>query len=317
MEGLIKLANTSSVSLCLVALLATGAGTAQARDSNENQSKEKRFSAEASAGLEYSSNISIDEIDVVSGSEDFAALLGFGLGYEFDITSKTSLDIDYSYSQSIHDELEEFDLTSHFGVADLSQDFGKIDVGLSYRYLDTSLDGDDFMDYRQAAPYITALLGTKVFVRAEYAQADKTFDTETDRDADIESIGTDWFFFLGSPRTYFLLGFRADEHDAVSTEYVYDQDNFKLHFVKRFKMFGNSGKFNVGLRYELRDYQFVTQSIGVPREDDRRKFRLSLELPITSRFGTEIKYEVRDFDSNLPEADRSEQVGSIEFVAEF
>ena len=317
MESQTRPANTSLVSLCFAALVATGIGNAQARDSNEDQAKNKRFSAELSAGLEYSSNISIDEIDVVTGSEDLAALLGVGLGYEFDFASKTSFNIDYRYSQSIHDELEQFDLKSHFGVAGLSQDFGKIDVGLSYRYLDASLDGTDFMEYRQVAPYMTALIGSKVFVRAEYGQADKIFDTETDRDAEIDSIGTDWFFFLNSPRTYFLVGFRADQHDAVSTEYVYEQDNFKLHFVKRFNVFGNLGRFNVGLRYELRDYEFITPSIGVPREDERRKFRLSLELPFTSRFGTEIKYEVRDFDSNLPEADRSEQVGSIEFIAEF
>ena len=303
------------VTLCIVALATTGVAHAQAQDATDDS--EKRFSAELSAGLEYSSNISIDEIDVVSGSEDLAALLGIELGYELDITSKTSFDIDYSYSQSIHDELEQFDMQSHFGVADLSQDFGRVDVGFSYRYLDATLDGSDFMDYRQAAPYLTALIGSKVFVRAEYGQADKVFDTDPDRDAEIESIGTDWFFFLGSPRTYVLVGYRADQHDATSTEYIYDQDNFKLHFVKRFDMFGNSGKFNVGLRYETRDYQFITQSIGVPREDERRKLRLSLELPITSRFGTEIRYEVRDVDSNLPEADRGEQVGSVEFIATF
>ena len=317
MYGYASLANIIRITFCVAAFTAATPGYAQPERTGSEQTEENRFSAELSAGLQYSSKLAIDEVDVVADDGDVAALLGVDLGYEFDITSKTELDINYSLSQSIHEELEQFDLQSHFGVANLSQDFGRVDVGLSYRYLDSSLDGSGFMKYRQTAPYLTALLGNKVFVRAEYGQADRDFDTESDRDADVESVGTDWFFFLGSPRTYVLLGYRIDQHDAFSAEHDYDQDNVKLHFVKRFKLFGNSGKFNVGLRYETRDYQNITASIGAPREDERRKLRLSLELPFTDRFGTEIKYEVRDTESNLPEADRGEQVGSVEFVAKF
>ena len=297
--------------MIIAALCATAlAGHAQANDDNP-------FSAEVSAGLEYSSKIAIDELDAVADSGDVAALLGVELGYELDLTSKTKFDVTYSFSQSLHEELEQFDLRSHFGVVNVSQDFGKVDAGLSYRYLDASLDGSGFMDYAQVAPYLTALIGTKMFVRAEYGQADKEFDVDTVRNADVESIGADWYFFLDGPRSYVLVGYRADEHDAVSPEHVYDQDNFKLHYVKRFDLFGSKGKFNIGLRLENRDYENVTASIGVPREDERRKLRMSLELPFGDHLGTEIRYELRDIESNLPAADRAEQVGSVEFFARF
>ena len=303
--------------LCLAVLTFASTGHAQSQDNEHDETDEKRFSAEVSAGLEYSSNVSIDELDVVSDTSDIAALLGFELGYELDITSKTSFDIEYSFSQTIHEELDQFNLLTHFGRANLSQDLGRVGVGLSYRYLDASLDGPESMNYRQAAPYLTALFGKTIFVRAEYGHADKEFDVDLGRDAEVESFGTDWFYFLGSPRNYFLVGYRNDQHDAISTEYVYEQDNFKLHFVKRFDVFGRPGKLNVGLRYETRDYEFITASIGVPREEERLKFRLSLELPFTDHVGTIFKYEVRDIESNLPEANRSEQVGSIKFVANF
>ncbi len=305
------------LTLCVAALAVATAGHAQSRDSGNGKAEEKKYRAELSAGLQHSSRLSVDELDVVADNGDLATLLGFELGYEFGITKKTEFDISYSFSQTIYEELDQFNLRTHFGVADLSQDFGKIDVGLSFRYLDAGLDGSGFMEYRQAAPYLTALLGKRVFVRAEYGHAEKRFDTDSVRDADVDSFGSDWFLFLGSPRTYVLLGYRLDQHDAISTEHVYDQDNLKLHFIKRFNVFGNSAKFNIGYRYETRDYQFVTQSIGGTRKDERRKLRASLELPLTGRLGTEIRYEVRDYESNLPEADRDEQIGSIEFVAKF
>ena len=123
----LKFARTT---LCLAVLTFASTGHAQSQDDEHDKTDEKRFSAEVSAGLEYSSNVSIDELDAVSDSGDFAALLGFELGYELDFASKTSFDIEYSYSQTNNEELDQFDLLTHFASANLSQDIGRVGVGV-------------------------------------------------------------------------------------------------------------------------------------------------------------------------------------------
>lgn len=298
---------------CLTAALGNAALAAGKQDQDGN----KNFEIELSTGVEYRSKVSVDELDTFTDSGDVAALLGAKLKFGFDITRKTSVNIDYSFSQSLHDELDQFDLQTHYVSLDLAHDFGKVDVGVSHMYLDSGLDGSDFMTYQKTTLYLTALLGRKVFVRAELGFANKEFDTVSERDAKVQSAGTDWFFFLNGPKTYVLLGYRFDQEDAVAPEHDYKRHNFKIHLIHRFDLFRRQAKFNIGWRYEDRDYSDITPSIGVVREEQRIKIRASLELPLTDRFETVFKYEIRDYESNLPEANRADYLASIELIARF
>lgn len=277
----------------------------------------KSFEFEVGTGIEYSSRVAVDEIDVVALDGDLAALLSAGFDFDHDLNADIGINLGYEFSKSMHDELQQFDMQSHFGSLDLSYDLGNVDVGVAQRVMLSSLDGADFLDYQQTAPYATVFFADRFFVRAELGFAKKEFDVVTERDADVQSAGADWFIFLNGPKTYLTLGYRFDQEDAAVSQYDHDRHNFKAHFVQRLDMFGQSAKFNIGVRYETREYSDVWPSVGVNRDDQRRKIRASLDIPFTDHFATVFKFELRNVESNVPEADRSDQVGSIEFVARF
>lgn len=277
----------------------------------------KMLQFEVSAGLEYSSRVAVDEVDSVAPDGDLAALLGAGVDFSHSLTDSTAVDLGYKFSTTVHDRLSQFDLQSHFVSIDLSQDLGKIDVGIAQRLSQSSLDGADFLAYRQAAPYLTAFFGERFFVRAELGIAQKDFDTVTERDSDIHSIGADLFVFLRGVNTYMTLGYRFDSEDAVASQFDHNRHNLKVHLIQRIEVFNRSAKLNLGVRYESRSYSDVWPSTGLNRDDQRQKLRTSLDVPLTERLGAELRYELRDVDSNVPEADRSDQLASIELVARF
>jgi hypothetical protein len=71
------------------------------------------------------------------------------------------------------------------------------------------------------------------------------------------------------------------------------------------------------LRYETRDYEHPTLSIGAPRQDDRYQFEASLEIPVSDRSVTRIGYKHADNRSNLASVDFDENVLSVSFNAIF
>jgi hypothetical protein len=69
------------------------------------------------------------------------------------------------------------------------------------------------------------------------------------------------------------------------------------------------------LRFENRDYDSPTLSIGNPRRDDRRQLELALDVPLGQRMTAQVVYEHADNSSNLPSVDFAENVLSLKFRA--
>lgn len=293
------------------------AGTTAFGQNASSQKKSYKFDAEISAGVEYSSNIAIDEIDTFLNSADLAALLGAKLRFKTSLTEELDLNLNYSLSQTTQDDLDQFDLRTHFLSADASYDIGPADIGISQRFTTSSLAGDDFLTYRQTAPYATALLGKKVFARAEIGIAKKDFETINDRDADVLTVSTDWFFFLNGTKTYVLLRYVYSDEDAFAPQFDYESNSITLQFARKFDLLGNGSKLRLGWRLQDREYASDTPSIGVPRDEQRQRLRAILDTSFNERLATKFTLEVGDVDSNLPSANRSSFVGSAELIVRF
>jgi hypothetical protein len=71
------------------------------------------------------------------------------------------------------------------------------------------------------------------------------------------------------------------------------------------------------LRFENRNYDSPTPSIGHPRRDDRRQLEISLDVPTSERTTAQVVYEHADNASNLPSVDFAEHVLSLQFRTRF
>lgn len=307
--------------LLTATILAGGAGLAGIAIAAETDGATRKsgpdINFEIAAGVDYDSNISVNELDANTGEDDFAA----AIEADFDLTTpvgpNTEFQLGYGFSQSLHADFTAFDLQSHLATADLSHDFGPLEVGAAYRFAYSRLGGASFFTMHQVNPYAAAFIGKQFYVRGGYTWSDKDFDTDPLRDAKNRSYGADAYFFLNGVKSYIVGGYERERENTVGDEFDYRSDNFRVRFAQRFPFGADDAELSVGFRREARDYDNVTASIGEVRNDKRNRFQAQLELPITDFAFARLEYEHGDYNSNLPAADYKEDLAGVRLGLRF
>lgn len=311
----VKGANLTAVGIVAAAWLSLPAAAAAPVDGTTKG--KTPFSFEASAGVEYDSNISVIELDVNTAADDFAGVTDVGIGFQTALGRGTEIDLSYDFSQSLHGEFTQFDIQSHRGSAGLEHDFGKVSAGAAYIFANATLGGNGFLVLQQISPFVSGFLGEKVFVRAAYEYRDKNFKNRIDRDGKVHAGGVDVFFFIDGVRTYILGGYKYEDENTIGDRFDFKSHNIKLRFVKLLPFGGRDARLALSWRYEKRNYSSVTPSIGEVRDDDRNKLKAELEIPVTDRVYVLVEYEYSDFSSNLPAADYTQNFAGLRVGVEF
>ena len=268
-------------------------------------------------GIEYDSNVAILELDTSADEGDVAVLLDFGAGYDNPAGGPFDLKAGYNFSELVHDEFDEFDVRIQRGSSTLSYDLERLDVGAALQYAYAELDGDEFLTLAQVSPYLSRLVGKRLFLRFAYASTDKEFADNPARDASADSLSADAYVFLNGLRSYLVFGYRHDDEDALDAQFDYAGHKLNAQWARRLPARSRELTLKTHLRYETRDYTTDTLSISAPRQDDRYQIEASLELPLGERVLATIGYKRSDNQSNLPSVDFAENVVSAGFSATF
>jgi hypothetical protein len=289
---------------------------AHAQEAVTPTAQDRAVTINLGAGFEYDSNVAILELDTSTNAGDRAALLDFGVGYDKPGAGRFDVQAGYDFSQSLHDDFDGFDVRIHRGSATLSYDLGRVDIGATFQHADAELDGSDFLTLEQVSPYLSKLVGQRVFLRFAYAHSDKDFAGNPARGATADALSSDVYVFVDGLTTYLLFGYRHDDEDAVDAQFDYSGDMFRVQLTKRLNR-ERELTLRTSLRVENRDYDNPTTSIGAPRRDDRNQVEVSLELPVGERTIARLVYERANNRSNLPSVDFAEDVLSVRFRARF
>ncbi len=302
------------VTSALLAGVFGGAGAALAED---DAASGPSFEVEIAAGVDYDSNISVNELDTNTGEDDFAAAIEADFNMTAPIAPNTEFQLGYSFAQTLHADLTDFDLQSHLATADLTHDLGPVEIGGAYRFAYSRLGGASFFTMHQVNPYAAVFIGKQFYVRGGYTWSDKDFDVDPTRDAKNRSYGGDVYFFLNGVKSYLVGGYERERENAVADEFDYHSDNFRVRFAQRFPFGVDQGELSLGYRHEARDYDNPTPSIMAVRDDKRNRFQAELELPINKFSFARFEYEHGDYNSNLPSADYKEDLGSVRLGLRF
>jgi len=275
------------------------------------------WSIEASAGIEYDSNITVQEVDVDTGQGDIAGLLDFSANYKIEVDNSTTFEVGYSFSQSLHEDATNFDLQSHIVTALAKHKFDGFDLGVNYLYINTSLGGESFLQIHKASPYVAFFATPSLYVRAAYSYTDKNLETSNDRDAKTHGVGASVFYFMNHSKTYLMMSYQYDSLDANADHFDYNGHDLKVRYQVKFPWGARNARFRIGGRYMKRNYDGITPSIGVARDDERASIEGMLEIPFFDNWTAALNYRYTDATSNLPSADYKESLISFEVGFEF
>jgi hypothetical protein len=272
-------------------------------------------SFEVGAGLEHDSNVAVLELDASTGVGDAAALFQFGAAYERPGDTKLDFGAGYNFSETAHEDFSAFDVRIHRGSGRLAYDLGRFDVGATLQHAYAELDGSEFMTLTQLSPYLSRLVGQRLFLRFAYGDTDKDFADDPQRDATTGSFSSDAYVFVNGLKTYLVFGHRYDDEDATDAELDYTGRRLSMQLSQRFRAGTRDITLRTYLRGERRDYRAETASIGALRRDDRGEIEVLAEIPLARRVLTRVSIKRADNESNLPSVDFAETVFSVEFTA--
>ena len=265
-------------------------------------------------GAEYDSNVSVEEVDATTNEGDYAMTLDAGLGVKKQLSTRTRAALTYDFSQSIYDKFSQVDRQTHMLGADLGLDLARVDPSLSVYYINSRLDGSQFLELVRVSPSVSGFLAQKWFARGAYVYSDKTINDREGRDASTNAAEADVYFFARGLRQYFNLGYRFRHENADADQYDYESNAVKLRFIQRFELFSRMTKLELAWRYEDRNYRSDTPSIGEKRHDQRNRLRLDYEVPVFGGAAVQFFAGYADYESNYQPANYDQTIVGTRFL---
>jgi len=273
------------------------------RGQGEGEAPRTEWSLEAGLGFEYDTNVSVDEVDLSSGQSDYATTADLKLGMRHRLTDRTQAAMTYDLSSSNYREFSRVDRVTQILGGDISTQLGKSSAGLSAYLIDSRLDGEPFLRFVRLSPSLSGFTSQRWFARGAYVYSERDINQRARRNAQTHSAEGDLYYFHRGLRSYFNLGYRYRDEDAVADELDFRAHSLKLRYLRRFDLWKRQAKAEIALRYEVRDYLFDEPTIDERRRDDRLRWKLDFEIPVSARLTWQAYYSYGDYVSNLPRAD--------------
>jgi Tfp pilus assembly protein PilF len=181
-----------------------------------------------SVGFEYDSNVPLVTQDkniaaVVGDQADGRATLSAGGRYAPVRTETFTFSLGYDFFQSLHFDLDNFDLQNHRAGAQVAWRLGDFRLGLlgRYDYYLISRHFDSFLQEATAFPWVGYVFSggrTEVFYRMRYRDfLDHDFDV---RDAFNHAPGIRQVIEVVDPDRYVFFGYRYDREDPTRSGQV-------------------------------------------------------------------------------------------------
>lgn len=266
----------------------------------------KPYSLELTAGAEYDSHLTVEELDVESSLGDIAAIFRLDAEYKPVQSRAGELRLGYSFDQSLYLEQDEFDTQTHRLSAGGSTRIGRARLGTDYSFYHIRLGGDPLLNMHVVSPSVSGFVTDKIFARAYYSYFDKDFERFENRDANTHQGGLTINRYFNRSRSFVSFGARYDNEDAVDPALDYEGFLLTANLQLPLELAARRGKVNFGYSYRDRDYDNVTPSIGERRRENRSVFRVRSELPVARKLSFEAEYRFTDRNSNFPNADYEE-----------
>jgi hypothetical protein len=240
-------------------------------------------------------------------------VLEFGGAYRPSFGDPAKLEVGYDFSQSLYDQLDDFDLRSQNVIASVDREVGGIDFGLNYLYGRTSLGRVDFLSLHSLTPTAGITVSDHWYTSVRYSAISKDFRRTADgpRDGWNNAVALDNFVFFGKDGSYVSSGYKIENENTDGPQFDY-----LGHFVwARLKFAVPTERLSrlkpiaeTGALYFIRHYDNVTPSIGEKRNDKRMEFNATLTVAIAHPAFCSVSYQYVNAISNLPTVDYNDQV---------
>jgi tetratricopeptide (TPR) repeat protein len=280
----------------------------------------------AGFALEYDSNVVLapeddaiaEGIYGISDQDDGRAL--FTAGGQYAVLSRPNLRIalGYDFLQSLHFDLEEFDIQTHRAGFEGAWLHGALTIGLSGAYDFSLLDNESLLHAGTILPWARWDEGDFGRTEAYYRMRPRDFVLEPYdpvRDSINHAVGVRQFFSLGARNRNIIVGYRYDADRADKTigeQFDYDGHQFEGGLQWDF---GNDLYADALYAYKLENYDGASASPFDPsldaRDDDEHTVITRVEKRVWDYVWLKASYIFRDNQSDQESFDYGRHIASL------
>lgn len=293
----------SPVSNARYARLALVSGLAFAV-SPELLAQTENLEASVAGGLRFEDNLLVDSLDVSSPESDFAAVGNLDLTYQDKVHQNIDLRSGYALEGRRYFQEDDFDLQLHYGYLDLSRDLSGITAGAIVDATYARIGGDALLNKQKLSGYLSDLVTRDLYVRGSLGLENTDFSGQQGRDNKGQRLDVSGYYFLNGTNQYLTMKARYNQRQASDAVFDYNARRISFGYVERTTLADDWPiRVRADWRYEQRRYDKTDPALGVRREDDRTRWRLRMDAPVTDSVTVELKFEHRNYNSDNPALD--------------
>lgn len=243
--------------------------------------REKTFQLELSAGFLRDSNVGLyaDDIALPIGLDDRADnrwQLTLDGKWKPDFVEGAPLTLGYRFFQSLHQQLEQYDLRHHALSADWRQERETFAWGVNYQYIRASLDNVDYVVTHQLMPNAIIYHGQKRASVIKFAWRYDAYDYPGLGGYDGNRYQADYrHYWAPTDSRYHYVGALLRREDADDASLAFNAAGFEAGLLTSWQRI----RLSADLQYQRKRYPDAPQS----RDDDYYKVDLTMTYPLTSQ----------------------------------
>jgi len=291
---------------------------------NMDRRAEKRWRLDTALGLQYDNNVVLGNDSTplpegISRKSDWRALLYLKGQYDFLREQNVLGSVNYSFYQSLHSRLSDFNISQHTLGANLIYDLPKITIKGAYAFEYILVGGDAYDFSHTVSPSVTIKEGNGLSTTLQYSYSRTSFKNadlfmdNSDRTGSNNQVSITQNIPIGS---------------SVETRvgYAYDNDNAKKDFWdysgnKFFVNFGIKLPRNISMdlygEYYKKDYDETDPNYGKTREDIVHTYSASLSKRLSDRLSISVGEIYIRNKSNIDAFDYKRSITSAYVTARF
>ncbi|MEW6586107.1 MAG: tetratricopeptide repeat protein [Nitrospirota bacterium] len=268
--------------------------------------KAKDWALSLTAGAQYDSNVILEPSDGtlpqgISNKHDWRAVLYFDGHYTPAISGKLRLGPTYSFYQSIHAELHDFNVQQYLPGVMASFSLNKyLFFRTDYSYEYTTVGGSGYLSAHSVAPVLTIAEGRGFFTLLRYQYQNKDFkDSElfannSERDGSNNLFGIIQYVPAGIVTIRLSYAYDVDDTDKIHWAYKGHSGECSLSAD-----FGEGWKTDLTGQYYRKDYRGDYPGTGTKRTDELKTFSVNLTKTMNKWLDITAGWLYEQDDSNI------------------
>jgi predicted Zn-dependent protease len=248
--------------------------------------REKAFQLELSAGFLRDSNVGLyaDDVALPSTLDDRADnrwQLTLDGKWKPAFIEGTPLTLGYRFFQSLHQQLDQFNLQHHDLSADWRQEQETFAWGINYQYILASLDNTDYVTTHQLMPNVMFYHGQKRVSVIKFAWRNDRYDYPGLAGYDGNRYQVDYrHYWAPASSRYHYLGALFRREDADDASQAFNAAGLEAGLLTSWQRI----RLTADLQYQRKHYPDAPQS----RDDDYYKVDLTMTYPLTSQINMDV-----------------------------